>query len=57
MDGNKRTGYVLMRLLLLQSGQDIQAEHEEKYEFVISIATGKLTFDGIKKWIEGKLQK
>ena len=23
LDGNKRTGYVLMRLLLLQSGQDI----------------------------------
>ena len=57
VDGNKRTGYVLMRLLLLQSGQDIQAEQEEKYEFVISIATGRLTFDGIKIWIEGKLQK
>ncbi|MBF9254316.1 type II toxin-antitoxin system death-on-curing family toxin [Pontibacter sp. 172403-2] len=57
IDGNKRTGYVLMRLLLLQSGQDIKAEQEEKYDFVISIATGRLTFDGIKDWIEKKLHK
>jgi len=57
VDGNKRTRYVLMRLLLLQSGQDIQAEQEEKYDFVISIATGQLTFNGIKDWIERKLQK
>ena len=57
VDGNKRTGYVLMRLLLLQSGQDIQSEQEEKYDFVISIATGQLTFNGIKDWIERKLQK
>ena len=57
MDGNKRTGYVLMRLLLLQSGQDIQAEQEEKYDSVISIATGQLSFSSIKDWIERKLQK
>jgi len=57
LDGNKRTGYVMMHLLLLQSGQDIQAEQEEKYRFVISIATGKLTFNEIRKWIAGKLQK
>lgn len=55
MDENKRTGYVLMRVILLQSGQDIQAEQEDKYNFVISIATGKLPFDGIKKWIDEKL--
>lgn len=57
IDGNKRTGYVLMRLLLLQSAQDIQAGQEEKYNFVISIATGELTFEGIKKWIGERLQK
>lgn len=57
VDGNKRTGYVLMRLLLLQSGQDIQAEQAEKYDFVISIATGQLPINGIKDWIESKLQR
>ena len=57
IDGNKRTGYVLMRLFLLQSGQDLEAGQEEKYNFVISIATGKMTFEGIKKWIGERLKK
>ena len=57
IDGNKRTDYVLMRLLLLQGGQDIQAEQEEKYDFVISIATGKMNFNSIKKWIEERLKE
>ena len=57
IDDNKRTGYVLMRLLLLQSAQDIQAEQEEKYDFMISIATGELTFQGIKQWIRERLRK
>ncbi|WP_347157887.1 type II toxin-antitoxin system death-on-curing family toxin [Pontibacter chitinilyticus] len=57
VDGNKRTGYVLMRLILLQAGFDIRATQDEKYQFVISIAQGNLTFDGIKKWIEERLQQ
>jgi death-on-curing protein len=56
VDGNKRTGYVLMRLLLLKSGLDIQAGQEEKYDFVISIATGESSFDSIKNWIGNRLQ-
>src|SRR5580700_1082464 len=31
VDGNKRAGYVLMRLLLLNLGYDIHASEEEKY--------------------------
>jgi len=46
-----------MRLLLLQARQDIQAEQEEKYDFVISIATGKMNFNSIKKWIEERLKE
>jgi len=44
VDGNKRTGYVLMRLILLEYGQDIEATQDEKYDFVIAVASGKLTF-------------
>ncbi len=29
IDGNKRTGYVLMRLLLLENGRDVQASQDE----------------------------
>ncbi|MBK8566791.1 MAG: type II toxin-antitoxin system death-on-curing family toxin [Saprospiraceae bacterium] len=52
MDGNKRTGYVLMRALLLYNGLDITASEDEKYDFVIAVAEGRLDFDGIRSWIE-----
>lgn len=42
IDGNKRIGYVLMRLTLLNSGVDILASEAEKYHFVMDIAAGKL---------------
>jgi len=51
LDGNKRTGYTLMRLLLIQAGFDITASQENKYEFVINVASGALKFDGIVKWL------
>ncbi len=46
-DGNKRTGYVLMRLFLRLNGKDIIAAENEKYDFVISIAQGKMNIDQI----------
>lgn len=51
IDGNKRTGYVVMRLFLLSDGLDINASQDEKYEFVIEIATGNLTIEDITSWI------
>ncbi len=42
IDGNKRTGYLAYRLLLLNSGKDIKATQAEKYKFVIAIASGKM---------------
>jgi death on curing protein len=55
VDGNKRTAYVLMRLLLKQKLMDISASEDEKFDFVIKCAQGTLTFDGIKTWIKSKL--
>ncbi|HTB32574.1 MAG TPA: type II toxin-antitoxin system death-on-curing family toxin [Bacteroidia bacterium] len=52
VDGNKRVGYVLMRLLLLEKGYDIRATEDEKYSFVIGIALGELKTDDIRKWLE-----
>jgi len=51
IDGNKRTAYVLMRLYLLENGLDIKATQDEKYEFVISIASGNVSFEQIVEWI------
>lgn len=57
IDGNKRFGYVAMRLLLLEYGLDIKASETDKYEFVILIAKGELKFKGICNWIEKKIKK
>ena len=56
LDGNKRTGYVLMRLILMQFGQDIVASQDEKYDFVIAIAAGKMEFSWIVEWIKTHLK-
>jgi len=52
IDGNKRTGYVLMRLVLMNFGKDIQATQDEKYDFVITVASGQLDFQEIVTWIK-----
>jgi death-on-curing protein len=54
VDGNKRIGYVLMRLMLLDLGFDIIAAEEEKYDFVIKIAEGKYHHAEIVDWIIDK---
>lgn len=57
IDGNKRTAYTLMRLILLENGLDIIASQESKYDLVISASTGKFRFDEIKNWIQSNLKK
>lgn len=52
IDGNKRTAYVLLRLLLKQHDLDLTVDQQEKYRFVISAAKGELTFEEIRGWIE-----
>ena len=54
IDGNKRTGYVLMRLILMQFGKDIIATQDEKYSFVIEVASGQIEFQGIVAWIKNQ---
>ena len=51
IDGNKRTGYVLARLLLLKSGLDIEATQEDKYKMVIAVSRGEWKFEQIRDWM------
>lgn len=51
IDGNKRTGYVLMRIFLINNDLDVHASQEEKYNFVVNIALGKTNFEAITKWL------
>ncbi|NMH26516.1 type II toxin-antitoxin system death-on-curing family toxin [Flavobacterium silvaticum] len=51
IDGNKRIGYTIMRLILLESGFDIYASQDEKYKIVISVSTGESRFEDIRAWL------
>ena len=44
IDGNKRIGWVLMRLYLMENGLDINTSQADKYKFVITIASKNLPF-------------
>ncbi len=52
LDGNKRTGYTLGRLILLGNGIDIVASTDARYDFVINVASGQYTYDDILVWLK-----
>lgn len=56
IDGNKRTAYVLMQLILKADNLEIRASENEKYDFVINAASGELTIERIKNWINQYLK-
>jgi death-on-curing protein len=52
LDGNKRTGYTLGRLLLLEDNIDIIADKELKYGFVVNVASGQYSYEDIVTWLK-----
>ena len=57
VDGNKRTGYILLRLFLIQNDIEISASQDNKYEFVINIASGTLKYEAILSWLTANTKK
>ncbi len=57
VDGNKRTAYVLVRLFLQYYKTDITATENEKYNFIIDIASGKTDFESIVQWLTAHITK
>ena len=57
IDGNKRIGYVLMRYFLMENNLDVKATQTEKYEFVIRIAQGQLSYEQIHIWLSERVIK
>ena len=47
LDGNKRTGYILMEAGLRYGNKKITLGDDKVYQFVIDISTGKIKFDEI----------
>lgn len=52
IDGNKRTGFALMRIILRRQAKMINATEDIKYNFVIQAAEGKLNTAQITDWIQ-----
>jgi death on curing protein len=52
LDGNKRLGFVLMKLILLEAGLSISVRHDEVYNFIIKVASGEHDIDSITNWIK-----
>ena len=52
IDGNKRIGYEAMRLMLRLNGFDVHASEGTAFNFVVGIATGKLTEQAIADWLK-----
>jgi hypothetical protein len=46
---------MLLRLYLLNNDLDIVASQDNKYEFVINLASGTLKFDGIFSWLASSI--
>jgi death-on-curing protein len=52
VDGNKRTGYVLMEAILRVGNIKIIARNDDLYNFIISISTGEIKFEEIVRWLK-----
>lgn len=52
VDGNKRTGYICMRLFLQLNESDITASQQEKIEIMLGVARAQICRDELASWIE-----
>jgi death-on-curing protein len=57
VDGNKRTGFIVMRTFLLVNGRDIAASQDEKYSTFLALASGTLGEVDLAKWIREQLRR
>ena len=52
IDGNKRLGFVLMKLILLEVDLSLSATYDEVYNFIFQVARGEHDTTSITKWIK-----
>lgn len=57
IDGNKRTGYMAMRIFLNINDYEIKAPLEERYKFVVEIADKTRKEKSITEWLKEHSQK
>lgn len=52
IDGNKRIGYTVLRVFLNLHGINISASMDNRYEFIIDIASGAKKYEEIVLWLQ-----
>ena len=52
VDGNKRTGLLLMDYLLYNEGYLLEFSFEEGYQFVVDMAVGTARFEDAVEWLK-----
>jgi death on curing protein len=55
IDGNKRTGYVVMESFIELNGSELNADVTDKYFTVISLADGSLSEDELAQWLRKRI--
>ena len=56
VDGNKRTGFTSMDVFLRLNGYYLVAGEDDKYDFVMGVASEDIAFSKITSWIEQKIE-
>jgi death on curing protein len=55
IDGNKRTGHAAMEIFLVLNGYELIASVDESEKIVLQVASGELSREEFKTWIEHHL--
>jgi death-on-curing protein len=55
VDGNKRPGWVAVRLFYVLNGLDLRADHDDAFAFVMGVAAGDITeIAAMSLWLEAR---
>jgi death-on-curing protein len=58
VDGNKRTAWLLVELLISRSGYELAISDAEPIDdLVVSVADRSLDFEGLRTWFAQRLRK
>lgn len=51
VNGNKRTAYELVKLFLRLNGYEINVNPGEAYQFLLDVASGKVSASDVDRWV------
>ena len=58
IDGNKRTAWILVEILIVRSGFRLAISDEEPIDdLVVGVASGDIDFESLKLWFEERLER